>query len=220
MFTGNVTVTVPLPATSADTTFKFHWTVLNWTCQGKDSATIRFDQHPGPVSAQKDTDLVNLDGDFTLKAVTPLIGTGNWYDSNGNIVPGGLVTGLKDTDNNQYEWLVVNGACRDSVYTKITAMVLRPVDAFSPNGDRWNQTFAIPGLDTSSVKITLTIFNSAGTRVYFTTNEHGTYVPWEGKNDKGIDVPDGTYYYTLTVRSLRNTTVHRFSRYVIVKRDV
>jgi gliding motility-associated-like protein len=65
--------------------------------------------------------------------------------------------------------------------------------AFSPNGDGQNEIFVIEGLDLSS-DCTLSIFDGRGTRVFeqkgYTNDWSGTY--------RGIQVPDGTYYYVLS----------------------
>jgi gliding motility-associated-like protein len=216
----NVTVTVPLAATTPDVTYRFFWSVLNGKCQGKDSVDLTFYQVPGPVSAQPDTTLLSFDGTFILTSTAPTLGTGTWYsDQSGTAIPGGVLTGLESDVTYKYKWLVTNGACRDSVYTNVTVRKYKIPNAFSPNNDTWNDVFEIEGLDTIKTYITFTVFTSAGTRVYSTSNENGSYVPWNGNNEKGVPVPDGTYYYVMTLRSKQNTRLQKYSGFIVVKRD-
>lgn len=218
--TDNVTVTVPLAATTPDVTYRFFWNVINGKCQGKDSVDLTFFQHPGPVSAQPDTPLFSFDGTYTLTSTPPTLGTGTWYsEQDGTIIPGGILSGLVSGNSYKYKWLVVNGACRDSVYTIVSVANYKIPNAFSPNNDQINDVFEIEGLDTLKTFITLTVFTTAGSMVYYTSNEPGSYVPWNGENNKGVPVPDGTYYYIMTLRSKENSKIQKFSGFVIVKRD-
>jgi gliding motility-associated-like protein len=60
-------------------------------------------------------------------------------------------------------------------------------NVITPNGDRWNATFAFPGLDNSQWDIS--IINRWGRIVYEENNYTGT---WDGG-----DLPAGIYYYVL-----------------------
>jgi flagellar hook assembly protein FlgD len=70
--------------------------------------------------------------------------------------------------------------------------------------------------------IDLTILNGAGTVVFSTSNKNGNdeWVDWDGKNSKGIEFPEGTYYYLLKVSSGKvSGRVSKRSGFIILKRQ-
>jgi flagellar hook assembly protein FlgD len=81
---------------------------------------------------------------------------------------------------------------------------------FSPdNGDTLNNKFVIRGInpDPAINQISLRIVNSDGSEVFFTSNIDGNiWTDWNGENSKGLPLPDGTYYYLLTVKSGRDSS--------------
>ena len=66
-------------------------------------------------------------------------------------------------------------------------------DAISPNGDGLNDTWIIPGLLQRDIR-KMTIINRWGTVLYNTNSYEND---WNGNNDKGKPLPEGTYYYYL-----------------------
>ncbi|MDA3822340.1 MAG: gliding motility-associated C-terminal domain-containing protein, partial [Bacteroidales bacterium] len=67
-------------------------------------------------------------------------------------------------------------------------------NAFSPNGDGYNDTWVIKNIKTQYPNHLVSIFTAQGNQLY--TCERGAYVPWDGKlKDKAV--PTGTYYYIL-----------------------
>jgi len=90
---------------------------------------------------------------------------------------------------------------------------------FSPNGDSYNNEFRIEGLHLSENQIgELTVLNGAGTVVYSTTNRDGQeWVDWDGKNNKGIELPDGTYYYLFKLITQDNKVIKK-SGFIELKR--
>jgi gliding motility-associated-like protein len=69
-------------------------------------------------------------------------------------------------------------------------------DAFTPNGNNYNDTWVIPGLEGYTTK-SMEVYSRYGTIVY----EAATYNnDWDGTLlNTGTPVPDGTYYYILTL---------------------
>jgi gliding motility-associated-like protein len=91
---------------------------------------------------------------------------------------------------------------------------------FSPNGDSYNNEFIIEGLDPELNFVDLKIVNGAGTEVYKTSNRNGqTSLSWDGKNQKGIELPEGTYYYLLSLTS-RDGKVKNITKsgFIVLKR--
>ena len=71
------------------------------------------------------------------------------------------------------------------------------INAFSPNGDGFNQFFEIANIEYYP-KNELSIFDKTGNLVYFTKDYKNN---WTGKRNKGVgigkDLPEGTYFYIL-----------------------
>ncbi|MBP8959895.1 MAG: gliding motility-associated C-terminal domain-containing protein [Bacteroidales bacterium] len=198
---------------------KFYWTETNWTCSSTDSVEITFYKRTSIADAGPDKDLYTFDLVDTLHALKPLVGTGTW-----NVISGGAVI-INDSivtrlgyGQNIFEWKVVNGLCQSADEMVINVHELKIPEGFSPNSDGINDEFEIQGLDLNYSECTLRIINSAGTEVFFTSNVNGnSWKNWNGENGKG-PLPEGTYYYLLTVRSKRNDTMYRQSGFIILKR--
>jgi gliding motility-associated-like protein len=69
-------------------------------------------------------------------------------------------------------------------------------DAFTPNGNNYNDTWVIPGLEGYNTK-ELTVYSRYGTVVHYSTVYSND---WDGTLlNTGTPVPDGTYYYILNL---------------------
>ena len=69
-------------------------------------------------------------------------------------------------------------------------------DAFTPNGNNFNDTWVIPGLEGYNTK-EMTVYSRYGTLVYYSTQYNND---WDGTLlNTGTPVPDGTYYYILNL---------------------
>jgi len=94
-------------------------------------------------------------------------------------------------------------------------------EGFSPNNDPdgYNNTFKINGLDLPNQIAELKVVNGAGTEVFSTSNRNGNeWTDWDGKNSKGVDLPEGTYYYLLKIQSKGNDQVFKKSGFIVLKR--
>ena len=92
-----------------------------------------------------------------------------------------------------YEILVKNSAGCLSTAAKITIDRFCIPDAFSPNGDEYNQTFEI--VHPAEYTINLKIFNRWGNVVFESKNYQNE---WDGRGTgafSGHVLPAGTYYY-------------------------
>lgn len=89
---------------------------------------------------------------------------------------------------------ISNSGCvssADEVFVKIYPKIVIP-NAFSPNGDGFNDTWNIPAASAFN-NAELRVVNRNGNLVY---QSRGIYKPWDGKFN-GKDLPVGTYYYTI-----------------------
>lgn len=179
------------------------------------------------ADAGKDTVIFSLDNIFSLSAAAPMPGgSGLWRVLQGSgsfqnetsekTVVSGLSPGL-----NRFLWTVTLGACTIDDIVEIYVNELFVPEGFSPNNDPegYNNTFEIKGLDLENQIAELTIVNGAGTGVYSASNRNGNiWKAWDGKNSKGRDLPEGTYYYLLRITSSRTSHLYKKSGFVILKR--
>lgn len=198
---------------------KFYWEEINWTCTDKDSVEITFYKRTGQANAGPDKDLYSFEKVDTLHAAKPLVGTGTWSVLSGTaqIINDSIVINLSPGVN-RFEWKVVNGLCESKDEMVINVHELVVPEGFSPNGDGINDEFVILGLDLNYNECSLRVLNSAGSEVFFTTNANGrTWEHWNGESG-GNPLPEGTYYYMLTIKSKRTDSSFRKSGFVVLKR--
>ena len=107
-----------------------------------------------------------------------------------------------------------NGTPDESDVTPVTLTPTRLhiPGGFSPNGDGKNDRFVIG--NTGNDKISLEVYNRWGNAVYKNSDYKNT---WDGKCNQGLhlgdDVPEGTYYYIITVNSSE-----RFASFITIMR--
>jgi gliding motility-associated-like protein len=106
---------------------------------------------------------------------------------------GNAVDGLPPGD---YTVLITDATLNDTlVYISIgeAQCPISPEYAFTPNGDGYNDNWAIGNIQFYPNNKIL-IYNRWGQKVY----EHkGEYEPWDGRDLLGIPVPDASYFYII-----------------------
>lgn len=222
-----VTVTIDSTFTGNSISHKFIWKELNWQCSGKDSITVKFDKRVTPVNAGRDTTLNSFDGIFHTKAAAVLVGSGVWSLVEGSGTFDNYLnnsTVIKDLSSgmNKFLWKVTNGKCVGTDILAVNLVDIFVPEGFSPNNDGFNNTFIITGLDLPNQIAELKIVNGAGVEVFSTSNINGqVWTDWDGRNTKGTDMPEGTYYYLLKLKSAGtdgNGQVYPRSGFIILKR--
>ena len=211
------------------------WSGPNNTCYKiSNTLSISITELPYPVTAGNDTILSSFEFLYKLQASEPILGTGTWSVSSSpgapsfdnesvfNTVVRNLSSGL-----NVLSWKVANGVCELESLVNIEIIELKIPAGISPDGNNKNDMLIINGLDFSlddisgkpNQSIELTILNSAGTKIYFTSNTAGNeWRSWDGKNSDGVELPEGTYYYLLRITSNRTYMVIKKSGFIILKR--
>jgi hypothetical protein len=179
------------------------------------------------INAGPDTIIYSFDYIIQMVADPPFAGgTGKWtvVDGTGNFGNDSdnetRVTGLSK-GSNTYLWTVTRGACKLEDQVNVSVLDLLIPEGFSPNNDPdgYNNKFIVNGLDLPNQTAELTIINSAGTEIYSTSNRNGNeWNDWDGRNSKGIDLPEGTYYYLLKITSIGNGRVFKKSGFIVLKR--
>jgi gliding motility-associated-like protein len=120
--------------------------------------------------------------------------------------PVSRVTGLS-TGDNKFLWTVWNGSCMASAEVTVTVHDLFVPSVITPNGDGKNDCFKI---DDVNGEVEMIIFNRWGNVEYSTDNYQNN---WDGKNNKGIELPNDTYFYIL---NFKNGNVKKGS--ILIKR--
>lgn len=138
------------------------------------------------------------------------------------------LTGLDLKTPSIFEYSIVNGVCTPDVKTvKVLRKDFIIFDGFSPNDDNVNDVLYAKGLYDEEIRFRIQIFSSAGRFVREISRddlsdfdfEKNEVVIWDGTTKIGgadDKVPDGTYYYVLTV----SYKGQKFDKkgYIIVKR--
>lgn len=96
-------------------------------------------------------------------------------------------------------WVTDDNKCRETALIDLT-MGYQPFqvpNAFTPNGDGYNETWEIPLKDFPACEVK--IFNSAGKLIWW--SDPGYPVQWDGKDQSGKVLPMGAYYYLIWLRS-------------------
>ena len=86
----------------------------------------------------------------------------------------------------------------------ISESQLQMPNAFSPNGDGWNDTYKAKSTHQSIVSFKATIFNRWGQRLYSWNDVNGE---WDGKVN-GKVVPDGVYFVNVVARGADGRVYH------------
>jgi gliding motility-associated-like protein len=84
----------------------------------------------------------------------------------------------------------------DSMVVNVVPYCIKPMEAFSPNGDGINDLWLVTNGTGCLDKAKAEVFNRYGAKVYesndYKNNWNGTY--------NGKPLPDGTYYFVITYR--------------------
>ena len=153
----------------------------------------------GPDKTIVDGDVITLDGSGTAQTVawnpnTTLTGA-NTYTPQAKpsttttyTITGTAANGCVSTDN--------------TVITVIPYCV-KPMNAFTPNGDGFNDRWLVTSGGACTQQVIAKVFNRYGELVY--SNDYYNN-DWDGKY-KGKPVADGTYYYVLQFRLINGNSI-------------
>jgi gliding motility-associated-like protein len=100
--------------------------------------------------------------------------------------------------------------------TEIKPIKLYTTNAFTPNGDGFNDNFVI--IHSADYTVNLQVFDRWGSLVFQSTDYHGE---WFGKGTGVLsdqDLPTGTYYYVVKLLDKQNNLADQYAGYVTLKR--
>ncbi|MGV3637430.1 MAG: gliding motility-associated C-terminal domain-containing protein, partial [Flavobacteriales bacterium] len=156
----------------------------------RDTIEVLF--HPAPPSDLGADQTICL-GEETMLFVPPTEGA-TYLWSDGEVGPARLVSGP-----GTFELTVILGPCTQvdevQVYMDSCLFDVELPNVFSPNGDGTNAEFSAISLR-GVREMSITVYNRWGQAV-FTSNDPG--FRWNGRNAAGEHVPDGTYFWVLTL---------------------
>ncbi len=190
--TGETTASINV-ATSGSYTVKM--TDANG-CESAKSATTIVVVNANPVAVAGPDLKLQYTFETKMNAELSAYETGEWslISGSGHISdinsPATRVTELS-VGKNIFLWKVMNGSCEDTAEVKITVSELFVPSVITPNGDGKNDYFKISGF---TGKIELIIINRWGNEEYTSDNYLND---WEGRNNKGKELPNDTYFYIL-----------------------
>lgn len=189
-----------------------------------DPVTVTIDIMPLNITAGVDRTLLPYQFAAILQGSFDGEGTAAWsFDSNsGNAEPvfsspDEISTEVRKLDfgSNTFIFAVTNGQCvAAGVPVTLTVPELIIPQGVTPNNDGINDYFNVEGLEFTRNE--LVIINTAGAVVY-RADDYRSNDPvgaWTGLDLNGNEVPDGTYYYLLTIRGAQDLDVPDYSAHL------
>ena len=183
--------------------YEFQWSESIGDCTGNDIVKVTFYKQP-IAYAGPDQELEFI-FNTRMEGNRPVFGTGKWTllkgsgDLNDENDPGSEVTGLA-LGVNEFEWSIVSEICQDvSDIVVITVRDLYEPTVITPNNDGFNDFLVFSGIELQPGS-ELIIYNRWGTEIYRSSDYQND---WSGKDSRGRDLINDTYYYVLKLPSSR-----------------
>jgi len=196
----NPAVANPTFTPTATTTYTVTGTV--GTCTTQQSMTVTV--FPG-ATANAGPDAVLIAGDVYQMQGSGSAGTYSWTPTVGLSSPTILNPNANPASTTTYTLRVTTAQgciATDNMTLTVVPYCIKPMEAFTPNGDGINDLWLITnGNCLSDAKAQ--VFNRYGSKVFESNDYKNT---WNGTYN-GKPLPDGTYYYVITYRLLNGKLV-------------
>jgi gliding motility-associated-like protein len=199
------------PEIQASQSTVYTLTAIKGVCQK--TAILDVTVKPLP-SVNAGADKTIIQGDKTELTTTASAGTVEWSPVHGlssAVVPNPSAIPLNTTT---YKLTVSNNGCSasDDVTVTVVPYCVKPMEAFSPNGDGINDLWLVT-TGTCLQQAKVDVFNRYGAKVF----QHNDYKNnWNGTFD-GKPLPDGTYYYIITYQLINGKTVYQKGNVTILR---
>lgn len=165
------------------------------------------------VSAGSDQTI--LEGDAAQLSATASPGTYQWTPATGLSAATILKPLATPLNTTTYNLTVTNSqGCKasDDVTITVVPFCVKPMDAFTPNGDGINDLWIIA--NGSCLKYAeVLVFNRYGAKVYENKNYKNN---WNGMYN-GKPVPDGTYYYIINYELINSSKLFKKGNVTILR---
>lgn len=197
----NTAISNPVLTPQATTTYTVTGTLGTCTKQGTVTVTVS----PGAV-ANAGADAIVIAGDSYQLQATGSNGTYLWTPATG--LSSATILAPKATPAGTTTYVLrvttpLGCIATDEVTVTVIPYCVKPMNAFTPNGDGINDRWLITNGSCLS-KATAQVFNRYGAKVFESNDYKNT---WEGTYE-GKPLPDGTYYYVLSYILLNGKTVY------------
>lgn len=182
------------PVLSPGLTTTYTLTATNGPC----SASRTFKVTVAPVASIS----AGLDGIISIgRPSVQLLGSGSagtylWTPATGLSATNILNPVASPTQNTTYTLKVTTPegcTATDDVLVTVISSCLKPMEAFTPNGDGFNDLWYVTSGNCAKL-IRALVYNRYGSKVFESQDYHNN---WDGKY-KNKPVADGTYYYVIT----------------------
>lgn len=90
--------------------------------------------------------------------------------------------------------------CSFNVTINFIATAVKVSKVITPDGDGFNDVWRIDGIEEFADNH-VTVIDRWGSVIYETSGYDNTNVVWDGANQSGVNVPTGTYFYTLEIKA-------------------
>jgi gliding motility-associated-like protein len=211
--------TLPL---STETTFTLTVMDLSTGCIDTDEMTVKIGSGSNSILAIADYDTTLVNVPLTIDVLSndinpqgdPLIVSLCGFPTHGIVVLNSdkTITYTPYTDyegDDMFCYRICNALqpslCSDTmVFIRVKKPDLNDIFVFngvSPNGDGNNDTWKIRGIEKYPDN-TIMIFNRWGDKVIEFANYNNTTRSWNGSNENGDPLPNGTYFYILDVKNV------------------
>ena len=190
--TGVSNTSIANPVLSPSTTTTYSLTGTLGTCSTQQNVTVVV--FPG-ATANAGADAIVIAGDPYQMQATASAGNYLWTPATGLNSPSNLNPIATPTSTTTYRLQVTTSQgciAMDDMTLTVVPYCIKPMRAFTPNGDGINDKWLITdGSCLSSA--TVQVFNRYGSSVFESTDYRNT---WDG-TFKGKPLPDGTYYFII-----------------------
>jgi len=131
----------------------------------------------------------------------------NTYFANGNYQVTQFVYGALGCYDSTSTWITIN-----TVTTEINTLI---PNIISPNGDNKNDIWKLEFIQLLFPQATVEIYNQWGQQLFYS---EGYTIPWDGTYNDEL-VPDGNYYYVITLNAGLETDMYKGALLVLKSRD-
>lgn len=121
---------------------------------------------------------------------------GNYAEING--ITFSSTTGEPAIQTKENGEIILTEGFQQPEYIVIEELELKIYTGLTPNGDGANDIWFIDGIENYPSN-EIAIFNRWGTKVWKATGYDEADIFWEGTDQQGHNLPDGTYFYVLHI---------------------
>ena len=206
----NTAIATPTFSPASTTTYTLTGTLGTCTTQGSFTLTI----FPG-ATANAGPDAIIIAGDTYSMQGSGSVGTYSWTPTTALSSASALNPNANPTATTTYTLRVTTTqgcVATDNMTLTVVPYCIKPMNAFSPNGDGINDLWLITN-GNCLLKAKAQVFNRYGAKVFEEENYRNT---WNGTYN-GKPLPDGTYYYVITFQLINNKVEQKTGNVTILR---